>query len=318
MYISMGNGLLRLADVDVRHLSALQAVAEERSFGRAADRLGFTQSAVSQQVAQLERAVGAPLFFRPGGPKPVELTPAGELLLGHAEAILERLRLAGAELTAYQDGKLARIAVGTFQSVSVRILPEVITRLRAERPDVEVTLFESDDQESLLTRLDEGDLDAAFVVDPVPDTFAVRHLCRDPFLLVSPAAGDLVAGSDRVPAADLVGAPLIGQAPSACQLLIEDGLAAVGVDPNVVFRTTDNGAVQAMVRAGMGQAVMPRLALDLDDPGLIFRRLDPDLEPRNIGLATAPRRPHAPAVDVFIEIAVSVCAALGAEPVPLS
>src|SRR6478752_9507111 len=87
-----------LRDLDIRHLMALQAVAEERSFGRAAQRLGFTQSAISQQVAALERIVGTPLFDRPGGPRPVELTPAGVALLPHAEAVLERLLQASEDL----------------------------------------------------------------------------------------------------------------------------------------------------------------------------------------------------------------------------
>src|SRR6266566_3719893 len=84
--------------VEMRHLAALEAVAEEGSFGRAARRLGYTQSAVSQQIAQLEKVVGAKLVERPGGPRAVSLTDAGRLLLRHADAIVARLAAAQADM----------------------------------------------------------------------------------------------------------------------------------------------------------------------------------------------------------------------------
>ena len=87
----------RLFGVELRHLLALQAIAEHGSFGRAAKALGYTQSAISQQMAALERAVGEKLIERPGGPRPVSLTEAGELLLRHAEAIVARMKAAQAE-----------------------------------------------------------------------------------------------------------------------------------------------------------------------------------------------------------------------------
>src|SRR5215218_6670220 len=94
----------RLLGVELRHLVALQAVAREGSFGRAARSLGYTQSAVSQQIAALERIVGERLLERPGGPRRVSLTEAGELLLRHAEAIVARLSAAQADLAALAEG----------------------------------------------------------------------------------------------------------------------------------------------------------------------------------------------------------------------
>ena len=86
--------------LELRHLIALKAIAEEGTFGRAAKRLGYTQSAISQQIAMLERIVGRRLIDRPGGPRPVSLTEAGDLLLRHADAIAARLQAAQADLAA--------------------------------------------------------------------------------------------------------------------------------------------------------------------------------------------------------------------------
>ena len=132
--------------VEIRHLAALRAVAETGSFGRAAERLGYTQSAVSQQIATLERAVGTRLVERPGGPRPISITEAGNVLLRHADGIVARLRAAQADLAALADGEAGTLRVGTFQSVGARVLPEVIRRFSSERPDVSVQLKEAEDE----------------------------------------------------------------------------------------------------------------------------------------------------------------------------
>src|SRR5712692_11878921 len=90
--------------LELRHLIALKAVSDEGTFGRAAASLGYTQSAISQQIAMLERIVGQRLIDRPGGPRPVSLTEGGELLLRHAEAIAARLQAAQADLVALEAG----------------------------------------------------------------------------------------------------------------------------------------------------------------------------------------------------------------------
>jgi DNA-binding transcriptional LysR family regulator len=299
------------SQLELRHLVALRAVAEARSFGRAADRLGYTQSAVSQQIAALERVVGTLLFDRPGGPKQVELTSAGEVLLRHAEAILDRVQAAEADLASYHEGRIGRLSVGTFQSVSVKLLPEVLRRLRNDRPLIEVTLHENDEQTELLKGLDRGDLDLTFMVADEPDErYDVIELADDPFVVMSPADDPLTPVGIAVPAEKLTGLPIIGQTPSSCQLLVENGLRQIGAEPKVVFRTADNSAVQAMVRSGMGHSVMPLLAIDPDDPGIAVRAVDPPMRPRTIAIAIPPQRQRSPAVDAFIDIARAVAAEL--------
>src|SRR5437762_7467375 len=114
--------------LELRHLAALEAVGRTSSFGRAARELGYTQSAVSQQIAALERIVGQRLVERPGGPKPVSLTEAGRLLQTHADAIAARVAAAQADLTALGEGQAGTLRVGVFQSVGQRILPELMRR----------------------------------------------------------------------------------------------------------------------------------------------------------------------------------------------
>jgi len=113
----------RWLGVELRHLAALQALAHEGSFGRAAEALGYTQSAISQQIATLERIVGEQLVERPGGPRAVSLTEAGELLLRHADSIMARLQAAQADLAALSSGEAGTLHIGTYQSVGARVLP---------------------------------------------------------------------------------------------------------------------------------------------------------------------------------------------------
>lgn len=296
--------------LEVRLLVTFLAVARSRSFGAAAQELGYTQSAVSQQVAALERSLGQRLFERPGGPRPVELTEAGQMLTGHAEAILARVAQAEADLAAVRSGTRGRISVGVFQSASVRILPEVLRRFRDEHPGVDVRSFESDDQGDLLAGLDSGDLDVAFLVGPLEHgPHELVDLGTDDFVLISSPGSPLVNGDRAVDPRSLTGRPVIAQSEtSPCQLMIERGLRDAGADLDIVFRTGDNAAVQAMVRSGIGEAVMPMLALDPSDPDVVISRFDPAIPARLIQLGIPRRRSDSAAVRAFAETARKVCA----------
>ncbi len=294
-------------DLEIRHLMALDAVAEAGTFGRAAERLGYTQSAVSQQIATLERVVGEPLFDRPGGPRPVRLTPLGELLVTHARTVLERVEAAATDVERFQSGAIGRIDIGTFQSVSTALLPSMLGRLRAERPDLEARLVENDDQDELVRRTLDGQLDVSFLVHDTPSEIEGVELFVDPFVVVALPAD---VTDDSVPAGRLNGIPLIGEQDSACQRIVDDGLRTVGVDPDYVFRTNDNSAIAAMVRAGMGMAVVPLLSVELEDPRIAVRPLDPPIPPRHISIGWRRGATLSPAAQRFIEIAREMTAEL--------
>src|SRR3954451_14079598 len=145
--------------LELRHLVALKAIAEEGTFGRAAIRLGYTQSAISQQIAMLERIVGQKLIDRPGGPRPVSLTEAGELLLSHADAIAARLQPAQADLAALDAGDAGPLRIGTYQSVGAKVPPQPLREFTAQWPKVEITLRESADDQELAAFVERGELD---------------------------------------------------------------------------------------------------------------------------------------------------------------
>src|SRR4029453_8821847 len=173
-------------ELETRHLIALDAVATEGTFGRAAERLGYTQSAVSQQIAAFERLVGGSLFDRPGGPRPVELTPLGELMLGHARDVLRRIDAIADDVDRFRSGDAGRLDIGTFQSISVTVLPTVVHELRRDHPGLVVRPFESDYEEELVDKLLDGELELTFMVGPLPEQLEGRVLYRDPFVVVAP------------------------------------------------------------------------------------------------------------------------------------
>src|SRR6201995_348474 len=142
--------------VDLRHFAALEAVARTRSFGAAARELGYTQSAVSQQIPQLQRIVGQRLSDRPGGPRRVKPTEAGLLLLGHADAIVARLDAARADMAALAEGAAGTLRVGIYQSVGARLLPALVRRFREQWPLVAVRVREESDAADLMRLLEHG------------------------------------------------------------------------------------------------------------------------------------------------------------------
>src|SRR5690349_3207993 len=154
--------------VELRHLAALEAVGRTRSFGAAARELGYTQSAISQQIALLERNVGQKLVERPGGPRPVDLTDAGRLLLRHADAIVAQLDAARADLAAFAEGTAGPLRVGIYQSVGARILPGLLRAFKKEFPLIEVSVREETDSVDLLKLLERGELDLTFTELPLP------------------------------------------------------------------------------------------------------------------------------------------------------
>jgi molybdate transport repressor ModE-like protein len=305
----------RWLGLDLRHLVALKAIADEGSFGKAARRLGYTQSAISQQIAALERIVGLRLVERPGGPRPISLTEAGRILLRHADAIQARLLAAKADMKALEAGDAGRLRVGTFQSVGTRVLPTLLRRFSETHPDVEVVLRESVDEAELLALVERGELDLTFWTLPVPaGPYDGVELLRDPYVLLAPADSPLAALTRPPTLKEISLQPLIGFNRCRAMDQVESQLSASGRTPNVVFRSDNNGTVQGLVGAGVGVSVSPLLTVDEDDPSVVLVDLQGRIPPRVIGLVWHRDRHASPAAEAFVESARSVCRDLSAAP----
>ncbi|MGZ0152878.1 LysR family transcriptional regulator [Kribbella sp. WER1] len=245
-----------MADVELRYLRTMAVIAEERTFGHAAVRLGYTQSSVSQQIAALEKAVGGLVFDRPGGPRPVRITPLGEVVLSHGRELLAKAEALTNAVDRFRDGN-GRIDIGTFQSVSNLILPTVIRRLLDEHPGCDIRLSEVQPDDPRI-----GELDLLFHDGPVEGEAEHAKLFDEPYLLVA-RSGAFTAGPVRAKALDDV--PMVGWPLTYHQRWLERTLARAGAQPRFVFRTTGHETILSMVRVGIGCAVLPWLALHATD-----------------------------------------------------
>jgi DNA-binding transcriptional LysR family regulator len=246
--------------LDVKRLIVLREVARQGSFSRAADSLGYTQPAISRQVAILERETGATLVERlPGG---VRLTDAGELLVVHAEAVLGRLHDAEAELNELLGMQSGRLRMSSLTSAAATIMPLAIAQFRKRVPGVELSVSMVDPN-GVLPLLRSGELELALCNDAshaeLPDIDSV-HLFDEPLRIALPKDHPL-AGRDRLALKELAGerwmlgtttaCPDAGRFISACHI--------AGFDPEIAFHNDDYTAILGFVAAGVGVAPVPEM-----------------------------------------------------------
>ena len=288
--------------VELRHFVALEAIAAERSFRRAAARLGYTQPAVSQQLAALERVVGARLVNRGRGSEPVTLTAAGERLLDHALAIRARISAAQIELAALKSGRLGVVRVGIYQTIATCLLPEILRQFGDRCPEVELKLMDAPGDREILAALARDDLDAAFADLPLSpeEPFHVEEFLADEYTVVVAAASKLFAGREAVEARDLVDVPLIAYAKSGSTDELIAILRKAGTEPRFVLRSDDNLVVQALANADYGAAILPRLAIVPGSPVRVLPFADP-MPPRVLGLASRVEPSSSPSLAALVE-----------------
>jgi DNA-binding transcriptional LysR family regulator len=304
--------LMNLSNAELRHFTALEAVGRTHSFVAAARELGYTQSAISQQIARLEQAVGQRLVERPGGPRPVALTDAGRLLLRHADAIVAQLDAAQADMNALAEGAAGPLRVGIFQSVGARILPALLRRFREEWPRVEVRVREETDAAELLRLVEHGELDLTFADLPLPDgPFEWEEILRDPYVLLVAADDPLAARESAPPLRELAGLPLV-----TWRQLGEPETYLRGRVPdlNVVFRSDDNGTVIGLVAEGLGYAVVPQLVVNPRNPAYVALPFGNRIPPRHLAIVWHRDRYRSAAAEAFIELSSDSAASTSQQP----
>ena len=262
--------------LDVKRLRVLREVSVRGSFSAAAESLAYTQSAISQQIAALERETGAVLVER--NARGVRLTESGRALVRHADVILARLADAEAELEAIAGVRGGRIRLVSFPSAGATIAPRAIGAFRERHPGVEVTLEPREPHEGL-DCVKNGDCDIAITVEagfePIVDKAIERHhLLDDPMYVLVPA-GHPAARRSAIKLTDLAEDNWIMGTTGRCPdgLILLRACQAAGFEPRVAFQSDDYVAIQGFVAAGVGVCLIPDLALVTVRDDVVIRPL---------------------------------------------
>ncbi len=290
--------------LDLRRLRLLRELEARGTLAAVADALGYTPSAVSQQLAVLEREAGVALLERAG--RGVRLTDAARVLVAHAGALLERAELARAELDAAAGGAVAgRARIAAFQSVALRLAAPALAALGGEHPQLRTELVEAEPEDAL-PALALGDVDLV-IADEWQDQPRSRlesldreDLFRDRVLVALPEHHRL-AGRDRVPLAALRDEPWAAGHPGTgyVEMLVRACRALGGFEPDVRHRANDAAVLLAAVARGLAVTMLPDLVGADRHPGVVVRPLEEGDVERTIFLAarsTDRARPSVQAV----------------------
>ena len=295
--------------LDVKRLRILREVALQESFSAAADALYLSQSAVSQQIATLEKEAGMKLLDRTReGPK---LTDAGRVLFSHAEAAIARLDEAERELAAIAGLEGGQLRLGSFPSASATVLTEAVSVFHRRYPKVRLSVADAEPEESL-PRLRGGELDLALTFDYLSVPHAEerdldRTLVLTESMYVALPADHQLAGLDVVPLAALAETEwLCGTRPSSCGDAVVRVCRDAGFEPHIGFESDDYHVMQGFISAGLGVTLLPELALPTLRTGLVVRATDPPSPERRVWAATRAEGARSPATEAMLAILVEV------------
>jgi DNA-binding transcriptional LysR family regulator len=288
--------------MDVAWLEVFREVARRGSLTAAAAALGYTQSAVSRQIAALERDTGTRLFDRL--PRGVRLTLDGRCLLGHADAVLDRLETARGDLAALRTLDAGRLRLGAFDTAEAALVPRALAAFRTGHPRVALSLAEANTPD-LLVALSAGELDLAIVsvypgAEPIDKTrYALRFLAADPLLVALPRNHPRAAATE-LRLIDLAAESWIEGNPSGTSALVAACLRA-GFPPRIDFPVREWTAKQGFVAAGLGLALVPGLGASAMRADVVLVPLAAaDAPLRTVHIATARHAGDPPAVAAFL------------------
>jgi DNA-binding transcriptional LysR family regulator len=295
--------------LQVSRLKVFVEVAKQGSISAAAEELSYTQSAVSQQIAALEAETGVTLIERL--PRGVRLTTAGSTLLAHAEGILGRLAAAEADLEAIAGLRGGQLRMASFPTAGATLMPLAIAMFRAQHPEVELTLAEGEPEE-IAPRLYAGEFDLAllFEFEGTSESLVAdlvrQPLFEDPMFLALPADHPL-SRRRTLRLADLRAEAWVQtSSSSACARHVVRCCHVAGFEPIVSFESDDYQTVQGLVAAGVGVALIPKLAVASAREDVAIRALSPSSPVRNVIAATPEGSRLTPAAAAMGMIMTSV------------
>jgi DNA-binding transcriptional LysR family regulator len=289
--------------LDVRKLAALREIAAHGSFSAAARRLNYSQSAISQQVAQLEREVGTLLIERRG--RRIRLTPAGQALADRAGPILRDLREAEAELEAITGLRRGTLRLTAFASAAATVVPPAVARFRAGHPGVAIAMTIADSG-AALSQVANGEADIAIINKS--DTFAadravaISGLLDDPMRVALPL-GHRLAERQSLRLSDLSAEPwILATSPSCADWeVFATACRRAGFEPRIAFRNDDYLALQGLVAAGLGVALLPDLATVSVRDDIVLRPLEPGGPVRHVAAVVGAGHCQSPTVEAMLE-----------------
>ena len=296
--------------LDVKRLRVLREVAAHGSFSAAAEALAYTQSAVSQQIAALEREAGTVLVDR--NARGVKLTDAGEALVRHADAILARLADAEAELEAIAGLRGGRLRLVAFPSAGATLAPRAVAAFRERHPAVDITLIPGEPEDGIAA-LKGGETDIALLIESGFETChdpAIERtpIMEDPMYALLPA-GHPLAERRRLRLDDLrddswIMGPPVTTCPDS-EILLR-ACQGAGFEPRIAFNSDDYLAIQGFVAAGMGVSLIPDLALLAVRDDVVVRQLRTRPPVRHIVAGTLAGGYCSPAKEAMLEILCEV------------
>jgi molybdate transport repressor ModE-like protein len=295
--------------LDVKRLRILREVATQGSFSGAAEELYLSQSAVSQQVATLEKEIGMTLLDRTSsGPK---LTDAGRALVAHTDAVLCRLEEAERELAAIAGLEGGRVRLVSFPTANATLVTHAVSNFTQRYPAVELQLAEAEPEQSV-PALKRGDHDLAltydFAIDPAEeDRDTERVLLLEEEMQVALPANHRLADRSAVKLKDLADDDwLTGVSSGSCRAHVIHLCRHAGFDPKISFESDDYQVVQGLVAAGVGVALLPELAMTGRHPEIRTKPVAPGPPTRRVWVTTLAEGSRAPATDAMTGVLLEV------------
>ncbi len=282
--------------MELYQLAYFIELARQGNFTRAAARLNLAQPALSQQMHKLEEELGAPLFVR--GRRQTLLTAAGEAFLPKAQGLLAMAEAAKQTVADVAHLRRGRLTVATIPSISGCWLPEVVKRFRQAHPFIELVLSE-ESSERVADLVEQGAVEIGFLQLPTQrDLFEVHELIREPFVVLVPAHHAL-AGKKAIKLSQLSHESFVLYKGKARDVALE-ACQASGFEPRVACESGELETIRALVTAGLGVAVLPRLATQVASPAFAVLQIrEPKVE-RKLGWITRRRHPRSAAAQAFI------------------